>query len=276
VSVELHSLRTLEIHNFEILADLTVPRLERLYIHCLLVDVEAETDTLQSLLSRSSCDLQFLSVTMYRLTPAQSQRFFRVVNSIVHLQLAIMDSESRREIQVLHGAKDVLPRLKHLEIRDGSSIVSADHHPLLDMLWWRRTHTGLESFELSLFEPSTFILPATVMTDFRALAETGLQLRVVTRDETDINTLLDTAFLDPASHFPSMFSVSGDISEESAIINPAPTVWRLLILNDYFINSLLSFQPNVPSCLARGRQTQARFKRSISHAHARAQPSRCP
>ncbi|KAJ7921446.1 hypothetical protein B0H13DRAFT_2655962 [Mycena leptocephala] len=219
VSVELHSLRTLEIHNFEILADLTVPRLERLYIHCLLVDVEAETDTLQSLLSRSSCDLQFLSVTMYRLTPAQSQRFFRVVNSIVHLLLTIMDSESRREIQVLHGAKDVLPRLKHLEIRDGSSIVSADHRPLLDMLWWRRTHTGLESFELSLFEPSTFILPATVMTDFRALAEAGLQLRVVTRDETDINTLWIPPFLIPRHEEDKPKRVS---SEVSPMLTPAP------------------------------------------------------
>jgi hypothetical protein len=56
------------------------------------------------------------------------------------------------------------------------------------MLWWRRTHTGLESFELSLSKPSTFTLPAAVMTEFRALAEAGLQLRVV----ADANTLLDT------------------------------------------------------------------------------------
>ncbi|KAJ7921456.1 hypothetical protein B0H13DRAFT_2318350 [Mycena leptocephala] len=32
-----------------------------------------------------------------------------------------------------------------------------------------------------------------------------------------------------------MFSVSGDISEESAIINSAPTVWRLLVYTDYCI-----------------------------------------
>ncbi|KAJ7921457.1 hypothetical protein B0H13DRAFT_1984779 [Mycena leptocephala] len=161
---ELHSLRTLEIRNLHILPDLTVPH-----------------RALQSFLSRSSCDLQFLSVKMYRLTPAQSQRFFRAVNSIVHLQLTIMDSESRCEIQALHGANDVLPRLKHLEIRDGSNVVSADHRSLLDMLWWRRTHTGLESFELFLFHPSTPTLPAAVMTEFRALAEAGLQLRVVSR-----------------------------------------------------------------------------------------------
>jgi hypothetical protein len=189
--LELHSLRSLKILSWRVLLYLTVPRLQRLQITHWLLDIEDDTDALQSLLSRSSCDLQFLSVTMYRLTPAQSQRFFCVVNSIVHLQLTIMDSESRCEIQALHGANDVLPRLKHLEIRDHSNIVSADHRPLLDMLWWRRTHTGLESFELSLFE-STFTLPAAVMTDFRALAEAGLQLRVVTRDATDVNTLLDT------------------------------------------------------------------------------------
>ncbi|KAJ7809597.1 hypothetical protein B0H13DRAFT_2149777 [Mycena leptocephala] len=190
--VELHSLRSLKIFSWHVLLYLTVPRLQRLQITYWLLDIEDETDALQSFLSRSSCDLQFLSVTMHRLTPAQSQRFFRAVNSIVHLQLSIMDSESRCEIQALHGANDVLPRLKHLEIRDRSNIVSADHRPLLDMLWWRRTHTGLESFELLLFQPSTFTLPAAVMTDFRALAEAGLQLRVVTQDATGVNTLLDT------------------------------------------------------------------------------------
>ncbi|KAJ7921442.1 hypothetical protein B0H13DRAFT_2318339 [Mycena leptocephala] len=165
--VELHSLRSLEIFSWHVLLYLTVPRLERLQITYWLFDTEDETDALQSLLSRSSCDLQFLSVTMYRLTPAQSQRFFRAVNSIVHLQLTIVDSEFR-----------------HLEICGGNNIAGADHfRPLLDMLWWRQTHTGLESFELSLYKPSTFTLPAAVMTDFRALAEAGLQLRVVTRDE---------------------------------------------------------------------------------------------
>jgi hypothetical protein len=181
VPVELHSLRTLEIHNFDILADLTVPRLERLIIHCLLVNVEAETDILQSLLSRSSCDLQFLSVTMYSPTTVQFRRLFRAVNSILHLQLTTIYPV----FEALQDADDMLPRLKHLEIRGGS-----DNHfrPLMDMLWWRRTHTGLESFELSLYEPSTFTLPAAVMTGFRALAEAGLQLRVVTED----STLLDT------------------------------------------------------------------------------------
>ncbi|KAJ7921445.1 hypothetical protein B0H13DRAFT_149218 [Mycena leptocephala] len=191
--VELHSLRSLEIFSWHILLYLTVPRLERLQITFWLFDTEDETDALQSLLSRSSCDLQVLSVTMYRLTPAQSQRFFRAVNSIVHLQLTIADSEFRCGIQALQGADDVLPRLKHLEICGGNDIAGANHfRPLLDMLWWRRTHTGLESFELSLYKPSTFTLPAAVMTEFRALAEAGLQLRVVTRDAADVNTLLDT------------------------------------------------------------------------------------
>jgi hypothetical protein len=183
--VELHSLRTLEIRNLHILANLTVPRLERLHIHSMLVDMEAETDTLQSLLSRLSCDLQFLSVAIYHATTVQFRRLFGAVNSVLHLQLTILDSK----FEALQGADDMLPRLKHLEIRGGSGIASADHfRPLLDMLWWRRTHTGLESFELSLSKPSTFTLPAAVMTEFRALAEAGLQLRVV----ADANTLLDT------------------------------------------------------------------------------------
>jgi hypothetical protein len=211
VPVELHSLRTLEIHNFDILADLTVPRLERLIIHCLLVNVEAETDILQSLLSRSSCDLQFLSVVIYHATTVQFRRVFGAVNSVLHLQLAILDSE----FEALKGADDMLPRLKHLEIHGGSGIAGADHfRPLLDMLW-RRTHTGLESFELFLFQPSMPTLPAAVMTEFRALAEAGLQLRVVTQIAADVNILLDSR------------------------LSCASTVWRLLVYTDYCINTLL-------------------------------------
>jgi hypothetical protein len=130
--VELHSLRTLEIRNLHILANLTVPRLERLHIHSMLVDMEAETDTLQSLLSRLSCDLQFLSVAIYHVTTVQFRRLFGAVNSVLHLQLTILDSK----FEALQGADDMLPRLKHLEIRGGSGIASADHfRPLLDMLW---------------------------------------------------------------------------------------------------------------------------------------------
>jgi hypothetical protein len=186
--IELHSLRTLEIRSSRILANLTVPRLERLHIHLMLVEMETETDTLLSLLSRSSCDLQFLSLKIYHATTVQFRRLFGAVNSVLHLRLTILDSK----FEALQGADDMLPRLKHLEIRAGSRIAGADHFlPLLDMLW-RRTHTGLESFELSLYKPSTFTLPAAVMTEFRALAEAGLQLRVVTQIAADFNILLDS------------------------------------------------------------------------------------
>jgi hypothetical protein len=73
-----------------------------------------------------------------------------------------------------------LPRLKHLDIRDH---VQRDYGrpqvaSLLEMLWWRTGHRVLESFEMLLWT-SAHVPSADVMAESRALAEAGLQIRVV-------------------------------------------------------------------------------------------------
>jgi hypothetical protein len=82
-------------------------------------------------------------------------------------------------IQALHGV-GVLPRLKRLEIHDKYYRLEIDYYrPLLDILLWRREHAAPESFELF---PKPHIFLATMMDKFHVLSETGLQLRVTTRN----------------------------------------------------------------------------------------------
>jgi hypothetical protein len=142
----LHSLRSLKVTNPNMLPFLTVPRLERLQISR-MDDIEAASHALQSLLLRSSCHLQFLSMEVpMGATAAQTQHFLRAANSISHLKLVISNSFLIEPvIQALHSV-DVLPQLEHLEISNATN----GAHPLPDVLWWRWKLTGRESFELLL------------------------------------------------------------------------------------------------------------------------------
>jgi hypothetical protein len=194
--LELCSLRSLKITKENMLPYLTAPRLERLEISSILDDTDATTNALQSFLSRSSRDLQFLSIRL-NANPG-IQHFLRAANCILHLKLHFHHPAGFEEqIQALQDV-DVLPRLKHLEIHD---IAGGDHYrPLLDVLWYRLHHANLESFELFLGTASpglspARIPPATVMADFRALAEAGLRLRVTTRESGDI-AFADVTLLD--------------------------------------------------------------------------------
>ncbi|KAJ7916028.1 hypothetical protein B0H13DRAFT_2451132 [Mycena leptocephala] len=194
--LELCSLRSLKITKENMLPYLTAPRLERLEISSILDDTDATTNALQSFLSRSSRDLQFLSIRL-NANPG-IQHFLRAANCILHMKLHFHHSAGFEEqIQALQDV-DVLPRLKHLEIHD---IAGGDHYrPLLDVLWYRLYHANLESFELFLGTASpglspARIPPATVMADFRALAEAGLRLRVTTRESGAI-AFADVTLLD--------------------------------------------------------------------------------
>lgn len=194
--LELSSLRSLKITKENMLPYLTVPRLERLEISSILDDTDATTNTLQSFLTRSARDLQFLSIRL--IANPGIQHFLCATNCILHLKLHFHHSAGFEEqIQALQDV-DVLPRLKHLEIHD---IAGGDHYrPLLDVLWCRLYHANLESFELFLGTASpglspARIPPATVMADFRALAEAGLRLRVTMREHGDI-AFADVTLLD--------------------------------------------------------------------------------
>ncbi|KAJ6585591.1 hypothetical protein B0H19DRAFT_1250386 [Mycena capillaripes] len=150
---------------------LIVPRLEQLEFSGMVGRLDASTDAFQALLSCSSCGLGHLSIDLVG-DVARIQRFLRTANSIVHLTLPVPGNKN--QIPVLKGIA-VLPWLKHLEIHDVAR--GDDHRQLLDMLWWRRTHAGLELCEVFLGPWVPFgidVLPAIVVAEFCALAETGL------------------------------------------------------------------------------------------------------
>ncbi|KAJ7645983.1 hypothetical protein DFH06DRAFT_1136141 [Mycena polygramma] len=187
--LELPLLRSLDIATTRILACLTVPRLEQLQIFH-NVDIDAVVDRVQALVSRSSCELQYFAIRMdFNSTEAQCRRLFHAVDAIHRLKLIFDYSISfEQQIQALSGPVDVLPRLKHLEMFDlggGPPPGKERSHQVLDLLRWRREHAALESFDLLLRAPWDAIMDGS-----RALAEDGLQLRVMMQKPEC--TLLDT------------------------------------------------------------------------------------
>jgi hypothetical protein len=203
--VQLRALRRLYIpdKNFLRVVCLTAPRLERLQIGC-PTNVQATTDALHALVSRSSCTLKFLSVHFGGVsgTTAEIQRLFHAANTIEHLKLGVASSKAPL-LQALRIA-DVLPRLRHLEVHDWITVAGHRARLLLDMLAWRRKHGALETFELFvILTPSGRCdLPsAAIIAEFRALGEAGLEVRIATRRRSDSMSpdvvLLDT--LQPVS-----------------------------------------------------------------------------
>ncbi|KAJ7803864.1 hypothetical protein B0H13DRAFT_2388751 [Mycena leptocephala] len=188
--LELRSLRSLNIPNEYILPCLTLPCLERLQIVRIDGEIDAATDVLQSLVSRSSCTLQFFSVRgLTDGTAAELQHFLRAANTITHLKLSFTRFVPLQfQIQAVQG-DDVLPRLTHLEIHDTGE---GDGYRLLaDVLLWRRTHAALEMCELFL---GSDVSTAVVIAEVGALGEAGLRVRITTRErgsKGDV-TLLDT------------------------------------------------------------------------------------
>ncbi|KAJ7342741.1 hypothetical protein DFH08DRAFT_1011103 [Mycena albidolilacea] len=156
------------------------------HILAFLTDIDA--DALESLISRSLCDLRFLCVQVYQTDgAAHSKSLLRFTTSVAHLKLEGEGIES--QMQVFQNA-DVLPRLKYLEICDSVGILPGlihDYRLLTNLLRMRQEHGILQSFELSL-GPIAPVPPAHAMTAFHAVAAAGLQVRV-TQDEA---VLLDT------------------------------------------------------------------------------------
>ncbi|KAJ7174034.1 hypothetical protein C8R43DRAFT_976954 [Mycena crocata] len=184
-----HALQSLSAPTVGVLQYLTLPHLERLTLRYTPPDIATATATLQSLLSRSSCDLQFLSMRTGSTSATDLRLFLRVGNpSIVHLKLLFFYPDGfSHQIQVLRDTS-VLPRLRHLEIRDSAG---DNYGPLLDILR-ARCAVNLESVDLILI-PRGYSLtptpgrfpPPTIMAQFRALADTGLKLRIETRSRAE-------------------------------------------------------------------------------------------
>jgi hypothetical protein len=199
--VELHALRSLASPNDEILHWLTLPHLERLEMGN-ISDIQATTDRLHAFVSRSSCALKFMYVSLRGAfhSNAHIQRFFRAANTIEHLEVAVNQSSGTSLMDALRSA-DVLPWLKRLEV-DHSTVAGDLTRLLLDMLAWRRTHSMLESFELIVTLMQSRDVPAAaIIAEFRALGEAGLKVRIVTKRSNPISpdvVLLDT--LQPVSN----------------------------------------------------------------------------
>ncbi|KAJ7174038.1 hypothetical protein C8R43DRAFT_914639 [Mycena crocata] len=192
-----HSLQSLTVANVGILRYLTLPRLERLSIEDISRNTASVAAELQSLISRSACDLKFLSVHPEAVTGLYFQLFLRAAGtSIVHLRLLFSDPAGfLHHIRVLQ-APDILPRLSHLEITDNAG--GDNYGPLLDVLRTRYADGSLESVELKVSSGgvagTSIRFPASpVMLQFRALAVAGLKLRIHT--SPDILTGLQTQTL---------------------------------------------------------------------------------
>jgi hypothetical protein len=198
--VELHALRSLVSPNDEILHWLTLPHLERLEMGN-ISDIQATTDGLHAFVSRSSCALKFLYISLRGVfhSNAHIQRFFRAANTIEHLEVAVDQFSGASLMDALRGA-DVLPWLKRLEARHWTTVAGDPARLLLDMLAWRRTHNVLESFELIVTPMDSRDVPsAAIIAEFRALGEAGLKVRIVTRKRISPDVvLLDT--LQPVSN----------------------------------------------------------------------------
>ncbi|KAJ6453093.1 hypothetical protein C8R45DRAFT_635360 [Mycena sanguinolenta] len=178
--VELHFLRSLKTDDTRLFSSLTLPHLELLEIQG---TIDTAADALQSLITRSSCELKFLSLRVHKATVPQLQRLLRIASSVVHLRLDRAWLEF--QMQALQGA-DILPRLEHLEICHYG--LGGYYRPLLDMLRWRQGQGTLKSCRLFQRTMSLGSSPADVIAEFCALAKAGLWVRV-TRDQT---VILDT------------------------------------------------------------------------------------
>jgi hypothetical protein len=193
--VDFHALRSLNIPNENLLVYLTAPRLERLQIGRMF-DIQDTTSALHALVSRSSCALKFLSFHFGGVsgTAAQIQQLFRAANTIEHLQFSLTSFKAPL-LEALRSA-DVLPRLRRLEVHDWTTVAGDRARLLLDILVWRRAHGALESFQLVVITSSHCdVPPATIMAEFRALGEAGLEVQITTRkwdDPTPSVVLLDT------------------------------------------------------------------------------------
>ncbi|KAJ7023589.1 hypothetical protein C8F04DRAFT_179740 [Mycena alexandri] len=186
--LELPSLCVLKVTDHQMLPFLATPNLERLHLQYTSRNengMEIPRDAFGSFLTRSGCDLLFLSINTKEMPYSwlMADRL-RPANSVRHLSVTVADEQDFASPWRALREPSVLPRLVHLEVRDPAAVLNTNHI-MLDVLRMRRKHTALEKLEV-FFGRRTVGGPrmprAAVMQALRKLAEKkGLQVRITAR-----------------------------------------------------------------------------------------------
>ncbi|KAJ7021173.1 hypothetical protein C8F04DRAFT_1241536 [Mycena alexandri] len=191
--LELPSLCLLKVTDHRMLPFLATPNLERLHLQYTSRNENVmgiPRDALGSFLTRSGCDLLFLSINTKEMPYSwlMADRL-RPANSVRHLSVTVADSGDFMSLMSDISLPSVLPRLVHLEVRDPAAVLNMtmeQYDAMLKMLPMRRKHTALEKVEL-FFGRRSVGGPRTphvaVMQELRRLAEEkGLQVRITARN----------------------------------------------------------------------------------------------
>ncbi|KAJ7022788.1 hypothetical protein C8F04DRAFT_1272188 [Mycena alexandri] len=179
--LELPSLCLLKVTDDQMLPFLTTPNLERLELQYTSRDEDVmgiPGDALGSFLTRSGCDLRFLSINTKEIPRKwHIADLLRSATSVRHLVSPWPTPGT-----------SFLPRVVHLEVRDPGAVMDTkmeQYRAMLEMLPLRREHTALEKMELFLGRRSVGgprTPPAAVVQELRGLVEEeGLQVRITAR-----------------------------------------------------------------------------------------------
>jgi hypothetical protein len=177
-----NSLQTLMVSDTDIFSVLTAPRLECLSIWRIYSQrsIDAITSQVQPFISRSFCAIKKLSLRLLDNLTAPSLRVFLDLFDVVEdLKVRLPPSDVLAQFTGTLQDSGVLPRLKHLHLLDVRG--SEDTYTLLLALLRSRHELAagdaLESFQLSAAAGP----PSCIMVQFRALADSGMNVHVVDR-----------------------------------------------------------------------------------------------
>ncbi|KAJ7021858.1 hypothetical protein C8F04DRAFT_1195001 [Mycena alexandri] len=190
--LELPSLCLLKVTDDQMLPFLTTPNLERLELQYTSRDEDVmgiPGDALGSFLTRSGCDLRFLSINTKEIPRKwHIADLLRSATSVRHLSVTVADSWDFMYLMRTISSSNVLPRVVHFEVRDPGAVIDTkmeQYRAMLEMLPLRREHTALEKMELFLGRRSVGgprTPPAAVVQELRGLVEEeGLQVRITAR-----------------------------------------------------------------------------------------------
>jgi hypothetical protein len=164
----------LKVSDTPIFSILTAPRLEYLSIWRIRWRIDAITPEIQSFISRSSCSVKRLYFQLHADLPTHSLRVFldlfdaaeavKVLISTLGLFLGPLQDSN------------VLPRLKRLDLVYVRASED-EYNLLLEILRSRHNlagRDGIQSLELTIAR----VLPPSIMAQLRALADSGMNVRV--------------------------------------------------------------------------------------------------
>ncbi|KAJ7255699.1 hypothetical protein C8J57DRAFT_1473205 [Mycena rebaudengoi] len=179
-----------------VLPFLTLPHLRVLD---LMRDLDHQSpDVLKSLIRRSSCTLQKLTLELYNIAvQVFPPLLLAVPHSVARLELGLGYSHNFYELAAALSAPDVLPALKTLCFR-GPRFLSSHFTALPDLLQARcSAHPGsssLESFEAQLHIRASWKPSPALLAALQVLANDGLIIRieVASRARSDKTTVIET------------------------------------------------------------------------------------